>query len=185
MPLLDEDTCTKFGYRIGELNPASAKPVIYACDGPCGKTFERQRRRANEPPFLCHSCKIHQPRPVTAVAKFKATMRERYGVDHALQHPSIYAAMEERNHQKYGVKNVSELPGVKEKQRNWWTRRNGETPLVNGVLVDETVRRFGYRPQDLAPRTDRLITCQCSRCLAIFDRVAKNIAHPLLCHRCS
>jgi len=183
MPLLEDATFQKYGYRTAELHPASGKPIVYACDS-CQTILERQWRNAQKE-LLCRPCKIRQPRPKAAIEKFKKTMLERHGVLNALQSPAILAKMAKDNLTKYGVENVSSLPHVREKQRNWWTDKHGLSPLeAPGVLRDETQRQFGYYPEELAPLSDALVACQCVDCGTIFSRVKKNITEPVCCQRC-
>ena len=193
MSILDNTTFAKYGYRVADLHPKSAKPVIYACDGPCGKTFERQWRRAQEPLLFCHACKVRQPRPLDAVKKFKATMLAKYGTEHALQNKEIHQRMCEKNIQKWGVPNPTMNPTINDKRRGWGERKYGPKPAPPPKLPlpfppqldqDATFQRYGYRVTDYTPCTSAFVLCHCERCAKLVRRQRAEIRVPVLCRDC-
>lgn len=192
MPLLDDETFARYGYRIDAIPPGSAKPILYQCNGPCSRILERQRRRVDAA-LLCHACAVTRKRPAEAVIKFKQTMRARYGVEHALQNPKILARMAAHNIEKWGVANPIMVPSVNDKRRGWWERKHGPLlpapskpalPIPPNLDRDATRLRYGYNVTDVSPGPAAFVLCRCSQCPKLFRKRRIDENKSTLCRDC-
>lgn len=113
----------------------------YGVENPAQATATREK--------LSQVKQARTPEEVAAtVAKAKATNRERYGVESALQNPEVKARQEATLREHYGVTNPMQAPEVKERVRATVQERYGEehffiTQEFKKKLAETSRERYG------------------------------------------